>query len=73
MQSLLEAGYTTVLSGGSNSGADVALRDKIEKGSTTDPHHPVGPHPADADAGRSARRGAGDGGQGHQAHGRDRR
>ena len=26
MQSLLEAGYTTILSGGSNGGADVALR-----------------------------------------------
>ena len=37
MQSLLEAGYTTVLSGGSNGGADVALRDKIEKGEYNGP------------------------------------
>jgi cytosine/adenosine deaminase-related metal-dependent hydrolase len=37
MQSLLEAGYTTVLSGGSNNGADVALRDKIEKGEYNGP------------------------------------
>jgi len=37
MQSLLEAGYTTVLSGGSNGGADMALRDKIEKGEYNGP------------------------------------
>jgi imidazolonepropionase-like amidohydrolase len=37
MQSLLEAGYTTVLSGGSNAGADVALRDKIDKGEYNGP------------------------------------
>ncbi|HZI80937.1 MAG TPA: amidohydrolase family protein [Vicinamibacterales bacterium] len=37
MQSLLEAGYTTILSGGSNGGADVALRDKIEKGEYNGP------------------------------------
>ena len=37
MQSLLEAGYTTVLSGGSNGGADLALRDKIEKGEYNGP------------------------------------
>jgi imidazolonepropionase-like amidohydrolase len=37
MQSLLEAGYTTVLSGGSNAGSDVALRDKIEKGEYNGP------------------------------------
>jgi imidazolonepropionase-like amidohydrolase len=37
MQSLIEAGYTTVLSGGSNGGADVALRDKIEKGEYNGP------------------------------------
>jgi imidazolonepropionase-like amidohydrolase len=37
MQSLLEAGYTTVLSGGSNGGSDVALRDKIEKGEYNGP------------------------------------
>ena len=37
MQSLLEAGYTTVLSGGSNNGADVALRDKIDKGEYNGP------------------------------------
>jgi imidazolonepropionase-like amidohydrolase len=38
MQSLIEAGYTTVLSGGSNGGADLALRDKIEKGEYNGPH-----------------------------------
>jgi imidazolonepropionase-like amidohydrolase len=32
MQSLLEAGYTTVLSGGSRGGSDVTLRDHIESG-----------------------------------------
>jgi imidazolonepropionase-like amidohydrolase len=37
MQSLLEAGYTTILSGGSNGGADVALRDKIETGEYNGP------------------------------------
>jgi imidazolonepropionase-like amidohydrolase len=37
MQSLLEAGYTTVLSGGSTPGSDVALRDKIEKGEYNGP------------------------------------
>jgi hypothetical protein len=37
MQSLIEAGYTTVLSGGSNNGADVALRDKIAKGEYNGP------------------------------------
>jgi imidazolonepropionase-like amidohydrolase len=37
MQSLLEAGYTTVLSGGSMPGSDVALRDKIEKGEYNGP------------------------------------
>jgi imidazolonepropionase-like amidohydrolase len=37
MQSLLEAGYTTILSGGSNGGADVALRDKIDKGEYNGP------------------------------------
>jgi len=37
MQSLLEAGYTTVLSGGSNGGADLALRDKIDKGEYNGP------------------------------------
>jgi imidazolonepropionase-like amidohydrolase len=37
MQSLLEAGYTTILSGGSNMGADAALRDKIEKGEYNGP------------------------------------
>jgi imidazolonepropionase-like amidohydrolase len=37
MQSLLEAGYTTILSGGSNMGADVALRDKIDKGEYNGP------------------------------------
>jgi imidazolonepropionase-like amidohydrolase len=37
MQTLIEAGYTTVLSGGSNGGADVALRDKIDKGEYNGP------------------------------------
>jgi len=37
MQSLIEAGYTTVLSGGSNNGADLALRDKIAKGEYNGP------------------------------------
>src|ERR1043165_7625794 len=37
MQSLLEAGYTTVLSGGTMPGSDVALRDKIEKGEYNGP------------------------------------
>jgi imidazolonepropionase-like amidohydrolase len=37
MQSLLEAGYTTVLSGGSMPGSDVALRDKIDKGEYNGP------------------------------------
>jgi imidazolonepropionase-like amidohydrolase len=37
MQSLLEAGYTTILSGGSNKAADVALRDKIDKGEYNGP------------------------------------
>ena len=37
MQSLLEAGYTTILSGGSNMAADVALRDKIGKGEYNGP------------------------------------
>jgi imidazolonepropionase-like amidohydrolase len=37
MQSLLEAGYTTILSGGSNAGSDVALRDKIERGEYNGP------------------------------------
>src|ERR671933_152707 len=37
MQSLLEAGYTTVLSGGSMPGSDVALRDKIARGEYNGP------------------------------------
>ena len=37
MQSLLEAGYTTVLSGGSANGADVMLRDHIESGMINGP------------------------------------
>lgn len=37
MQSLLEAGYTTILSGGTMPGSDVALRDKIEKGEYNGP------------------------------------
>jgi len=37
MQSLLEAGYTTVLSGGSNAGSDVMLRDKIDRGEYNGP------------------------------------
>lgn len=37
MQSLLEAGYTTVLSGGSMPGNDSALRDKIDKGEYNGP------------------------------------
>ncbi len=37
MQSLLEAGYTTVLSGGSQPGSDVTLRDHIESGMINGP------------------------------------
>jgi imidazolonepropionase-like amidohydrolase len=37
MQSLLEAGYTTILSGGSMPGSDTALRDKIDKGEYNGP------------------------------------
>jgi imidazolonepropionase-like amidohydrolase len=37
MQSLLEAGYTTILSGGSNKAAEVALRDKVDKGEYNGP------------------------------------
>jgi imidazolonepropionase-like amidohydrolase len=37
MQSLLEAGYTTILSGGSMPGSDVALRDKIDRGEYNGP------------------------------------
>jgi hypothetical protein len=32
MRSLLEAGYTTVLAGGGQADANVALRDRIDKG-----------------------------------------
>jgi imidazolonepropionase-like amidohydrolase len=37
MQSALEAGYTTILSGGGNMGNDVVLRDKIDKGEYNGP------------------------------------
>jgi imidazolonepropionase-like amidohydrolase len=37
MQSLLEAGYTTILSGGGPADGNIALRDKIEKGDVNGP------------------------------------
>ena len=37
MKSLLEAGYTTVLAGGGPAEANIALRDRIEKGEIIGP------------------------------------
>ncbi len=73
MQSLLEAGYTTVLAGGGQADTNIALRDRIDKGEFIGPRIiPSGTDHICADAGRGAGRGPGTGGQGHQAHRRDR-
>ena len=56
MRSLLEAGYTTILSGGSNMASDVALRDRIDQGEFPGPRIipservPLGQTPAEARA-----------------------
>ncbi len=65
MKSLIEAGYTTVLAGGGPADANIALRDRIEKGEIVGPRIiAVGPGESPPDAGRSARRDPGPGGQG---------
>ena len=67
--SLLEAGYTTVLAGGGQADANIALRDRIDKGEFIGPRIIAsGQVESPADAGRSACGGPGAGRQGDQAH-----
>ncbi len=68
MRSLLEAGYTTVLAGGGQADANIALRDRIDKGEFVGPRIiAVGPGEPPADAGGSARRGPGAGREGRSS------
>ncbi len=67
MQALLEAGYTTVLSGGGPAEGNITLRDHIEqRHDQRSAHYPLGVYPAEQQHARhGARRGAEDGRHGH--------
>jgi hypothetical protein len=64
MKSLLEAGYTTVLSGGGPADQNIALRDRIDRASRRPARHPVGADQSPSDAGRRPGRRAGAGREG---------
>ena len=64
MKSLIEAGYTTVLAGGGPAEANIALRDRVEKGEIIGPRHHLGAGEPAADAGRGAGGDSGAGGKG---------
>ena len=74
MQAQLEAGYTTILSGGGPADGNITLRDHIESGADQRPaHHPVGRLRSNQHTPEiGARRDPQDGGDGHQVHRRDR-
>ena len=73
MQAQLEAGYTTLLSGGGPADGNITLRDRIESGQINGPRIiPSGrAAPRPAHAGVGARRDPQDGGDGRQVHRRD--
>ena len=74
MQALLEAGYTTILSGGGPADGNITLRDHIEKGLINGPRIiPSGSvQLTEQHARHGARRDSEDGGDGRQVHRRDR-
>ena len=74
MQALLEAGYTTILSGGGPAEGNITLRDHIEKGLINGPRIiPSGSLEAEQQhSGNGSRRDTEDGRDGHQVYGRDR-
>ena len=74
MQALLEAGYTTILSGGGPADGNITLRDHIDKGVINGPRIIPSGRIAlrQQHAGHGARRDPQDGRDGHQVHRRDR-
>ena len=74
MQALLEAGYTTMLSGGGPAEGNITLRDHIDKGLINGPRIiPSGSVQAEQPhSGNGPRRDAEDGRDGNQVYGRDR-
>ena len=73
MQALLEAGYTTILSGGGPAEGNITLRDHIDKGLINGPRIiPSGSIAAGQQhSGDGSRRDSEDGRDGHQVHGRN--